>query len=494
MTEEKNKEDSKAKKYEKKRRRHVFGWFWNAPWRTAALAALLFHVLLVILFALIVVLSPPGRGKLFRIGFRRPDLSGDDAGARRGGDNKRQPTEMEKFEERVRVSDPDHTPSELVTNNIMENSVRVRRPEAITAGIATESSSIKLTPAKTTHSGGPVRGPGKSLYDWRWDRGRMAGRNGGTPGSESAVEKGLKFLARHQAPDGSWDSPGYGKIPGITGLCMLAFLGAGYDIGGNYGEVIHQSADFLIDNGKDGYFGGKMYSHSIVTLALAEAASVGGYRRGRSAARVGVNTIIEAQKITKTSGHRGGWRYYRTSTDSDLSVTGWAIMALIGGRHAGARVPRYVLGDAARYVKGRANNGTFGYTGIGGGSSAMTASGALSMQLCGYPYDPSVDAALKTLKERMPSSGQPPDYYYLYYATQAMFQKNDKEHWGSWNNSCRDYLVGLQMADGGWPGGAGPGEEAAGRYYSTAMAVLSLEVYYRYRPLFEVEGAIGGML
>ena len=491
---------------EQKRRKPVFGWLWGAPWRTAALAALLFHVLLVILFMLLVVLAPPGRGDLFRITLRRPDMPGEESGAKRGGDNRNKPREMEQLESRVEITESDRIVSRLVEKKTLEKTVRVARPEAVVARPMTGAPSARLMPPRAGASGGPSFGPGSSIYAGRSNRRGMASRYGGTRGSESAVDKGLGFLARHQSPDGSWDSPGNGKSSGITGLCMLAFLGAGHkaDSRDKYGNVITRAATFLIDTGADGLFinsktvprdrGGQFYSHCIATLALAEAASVGGYGRGRSAARTGVDTILKAQKVAKPSEHRGGWRYSRVSADSDLSVTGWAIMALIGGRHAGASVPRVALNDAARYVKGRSVPDGFNYVAGGKGAGlAMTASGALSMQFCGYGNDPSVAAALKTVKASRPAPGSGADYYYIYYATQAMFQKGGVD-WQYWNSSCRDYLVELQDKDGGWPLGLATGEAAAGRYYSTALSVLTLEVYYRYLQLYEIESAIGGAL
>ncbi len=491
---------------EKKRRKPVFGWFWGAPWRTAALAALLFHALLVILFMLLVVLAPPGRGDLFRISLRRPDMAGEESGAKRGGDNRNKPREIKQFESRVEIPTPDRIVSRLVEKKTIEKTVRVARLEAAVARPMTGAPSARLVSPRAGASGGSVLGPGSSIYAGRSNRRGMAGRYGGTRGSESAVNKGLGFLATHQNADGSWDSPGYGRSSGVTGLCMLAFLGAGHKVESTdkYGNVISRAAGFIADSVVDeGLFvnqkiqpsdGGNFYSHCIGTLALAEAASVGGYGRGRSLARTGVDTILKAQKVEKPSAHRGGWRYGMGATDSDLSVTGWAIMALIAGRHTGVSVPRAALNDAARYVKNRAVPDGFNYdVSSAGAGLAMTASGALSMQLCGYANDPSVEVALKTLKASRPVAGSAANFYYIYYATQAMFQKGGVD-WQYWNSSCRDYLVELQDKDGGWPLGTGTGETSAGRYYSTALSVLTLEVYYRYQPLFEVESAIGGAI
>ena len=42
---------------------------------------------------------------------------------------------------------------------------------------------------------------------------------------------------------------------------------------------------------------------------------------------------------------QGGWRYTPNATDSDLSHSGWAFMALRSARNSGAPVPRESFGD-----------------------------------------------------------------------------------------------------------------------------------------------------
>jgi hypothetical protein len=68
------------------------------------------------------------------------------------------------------------------------------------------------------------------------------------------------------------------------------------------------------------------------------------------------------------------------------------------------------------------------------------------------------------------------------------------EPWKKWNKSMRDFLVNSQSKDGHQKGswsfkgdsGSGPG----GRLYCTAMAAMTLEVYYRYMPIYR-KGADG---
>src|SRR5579859_5541000 len=73
--------------------------------------------------------------------------------------------------------------------------------------------------------------------------GNLVARGGGTRATESAVLAALKWLARHQGPDGGWGADSFmnqcvgGRCggpgerdydTGLTAISLLAFLGAGY--------------------------------------------------------------------------------------------------------------------------------------------------------------------------------------------------------------------------------------------------------------------------
>ena len=61
-------------------------------------------------------------------------------------------------------------------------------------------------------------------------------------------------------------------------------------------------------------------------------------------------------------------------------------------------------------------------------------------------------------------------------------------YWEGWNRLMRDYLVSNQATAGHEKGSwhfADEHGDQGGRLYSTAMAVMILEVYYRYLPLYE---------
>ena len=82
----------------------------------------------------------------------------------------------------------------------------------------------------------------------------------------------------------------------------------------------------------------------------------------------------------------------------------------------------------------------------------------------------------------MPGSRQE-NLYYWYYGTLAMFQTGGPA-WETWNQRLTDTLVNSQIREGDSAGSWDPSGQWAGyggRVYSTAMAALCLEVYYRYQ-------------
>ena len=83
--------------------------------------------------------------------------------------------------------------------------------------------------------------------------------------------------------------------------------------------------------------------------------------------------------------------------------------------------------------------------------------------------------------------------YYNYYATQVMHHFSGYP-WQRWNAVMREYLIATQATKGHETGswfldGSDDGSRAGGRLYCTAMAAMTLEVYYRYMPLYRPQSA-----
>ena len=115
----------------------------------------------------------------------------------------------------------------------------------------------------------------------------------------------------------------------------------------------------------------------------------------------------------------------------------------------------------------------------------MTAEALFCRQLLGAPVsrDMAREASQFLLGE-LPGERRA-NLYYWYYATLALYQL-DGDAWARWNDSLKPVLIGSQRTRGAAAGSWDPDTVwggYGGRVYTTALATLSLEVYYRYLPL-----------
>ncbi len=367
-------------------------------------------------------------------------------------------------------------------------------------------------------------------------------RFGGTPLTENAVEAGLNWLAAHQERDGSWDRVSFQRRcprddecpgaaverldaslrPGLTGLVVLAFLGAGYtDREGPHQQTVKLGIDALLrlqysDGGfsRDAMAG---YDNVLATFALAEYAALTHDERVREPLRRAVALLVQSQQ------HLGGWDYVPRpdSARNDTSITAWMVQALHAARAAGQEVPSRTLVRASlHFARCGESDGRVWYADAGTGfkldpqstrpvyryGAAMTAAALLSEQLLGWRSDaPLVRRQRAVLLAEPPSlarlqggddTGLHSEYYW-YYGTVAMFQSGGAE-WEEWNARLRDAILPLQSRDmltgekrrhryGSWePFGTGWGRwsRMGGRVYATALHVLTLETYYRHTPAY----------
>ena len=328
----------------------------------------------------------------------------------------------------------------------------------------------------------------------------VGGRTVTADAVERAIGNGLEYLARQQRENGSY--PGNcGDSAAIPALAGMAFLAKGHLPGVEpYGEKIERAIDYVIscadmrDNAPfRGYMGdrggGRMYAHSIATLFLSEASGMVDEKRQEKIDRLlplAVKVILDAQNQKKGNpAHLGGWRYTPNASDSDLSASGWALMALRSARLNGAQVPPEAIEKAVLYIKRayREADGTFGYQGAtGGNADTLTGAAILCLELCGKHLDPmSLKGAKfleKTYARTLVGNGQ--RYYGLYYTAQGLFQIGGPV-WRGFATWMYDRFVPEQRADGSWGGAGNNGSDV----YATAMAVLSLAVPYRMLPIYQ---------
>ena len=314
-------------------------------------------------------------------------------------------------------------------------------------------------------------------------------------GVEESISKGLSYLAKKQNADGSFDSDDR-QVP-VTGLVLLAFLASGHtpDVG-RYGLVVRSAEEFLLARpAPDGYIGTgarAMYTHAIVTLALAEACGVesSSDRRARIFAVVSkaVEVILAAQRSPKSNpSFEGGWRYEPKSTDSDLSLSGWNVLGLRAAQQIGVPVPDDAFHKAAEFVLRcfDAKAKAFAYQ---PGQPAQAGDSAIAI-VC-LDLLNTADAAAAQLNGAQAFLAQHPiddnlqfPYYNGYYIVQATLDRGGE----SWTKAGRSVLLLLlkqqDAKDGGWLQSK-TGQEP-GRLYATAMATATLAAPFRLLPVYQ---------
>lgn len=340
----------------------------------------------------------------------------------------------------------------------------------------------------------------------------MVGGFGGTKHSERAVAAALNWIARHQNRDGSWSLEGFNRsckdatcsgVGGVksdaaaTALALLPFLAAGqtHESRGPYKANIHNGLLWLMKNQKrDGSLWGtssqKMYTHGLAAICLCEAYGLTGDRLVGQAAQGGIN-FIQSSQHPRT----GGWRY-SPGDEGDTSVVGWMAMAMKSGIMSNLTVSAPALQGVKHWLtlcaSGKAK-GLFSYTPGSGPSPSMTAVGLLLEQYAGMtPDNPAMREGVSYLMSQMPDPRRRALYYW-YYATQVMHNIPGPD-WDKWNRAMRRVLIETQIKEGCAAGSWDPMRptrehlgEQGGRLCVTSLSALTLEVYYRYLPLYKLD-------
>jgi len=303
-----------------------------------------------------------------------------------------------------------------------------------------------------------------------------------------AVDRGLEWLAAHQNANGSFSTH-----TAVTSLAVLAFLARGHVPGqGPYGDRINRAVDhILVSQRPNGVLSNSpdsqpMYDHGISTVMLCECyGMVDEARRKKIDAAIAraVRLILDAQRVPKSNNESGGWRYRPDSTDSDISVTGWQLMALRAAANNGAAVPKNALDDGVAYLRKRANpSGGFSYQFTGDPNNARTGTGVLALTLLGQPDSREAQAGGEYLVRTPLKADDDFFYYAVYYCSQAANQLGGK-YWTGIYPPIQETLIATQKQNGSWI--AARSEIQGGDAYATAMAVLALAIPYRSLPIYQ---------
>ncbi len=299
--------------------------------------------------------------------------------------------------------------------------------------------------------------------------------------ARKATARGLEWLAKQQASDGSWGESRYPHNTAITSFALLAFLSQGHlPNQGLYGPEVGKAVRFLLTSAReDGYLigprGGNMYCHGMATLALAEVWGITGDEDVKPVLKKAVDLIVGCQSP------EGGWRYEPRPSGADISVTIMQVMALRAAKNSGLHVKDETLTRAIDYINRCYNQASGGFTYQPNRTPgfARTAAGVCVLQLTGKYDDAKIRKAVAYLEKNFDSREH--FWYGHYYAAHAMHQVGGKE-WRNWYERLVGKLLPLQQGDGSWSGDRG---ERVGPVYQTAIAVLALSVPMNYLPIYQ---------
>ncbi len=203
------------------------------------------------------------------------------------------------------------------------------------------------------------------------------------------------------------------------------------------------------------------------------------------------SALLKAVRFTiRQQSSGGGWRYAKGQV-GDVSMFGWHLMSLKSSELAGVRIPQAVRDRMFQFinsVRQGEHGGLFGYRYDEEVTPVMTAEALFCQQMLGFKRDTSRNVeSVRYLLKNLPRLSQL-NLYYWYYGTLAMYQYGGKP-WEQWNAAVRDTLIEAQVREGSLVGSwdpNGPWGRYGGRLYSTALATLTLEVYYRLLPLYRM--------
>ena len=330
------------------------------------------------------------------------------------------------------------------------------------------------------------------------------------PLPEGAGMESLRWLARHQNPDGSWGASGFSRLckgaacsgqgdpdfdVGVTSLAVLAFLRAGFTPYSREGtrdarfeEVVRNGLKALVarqdDEGLIGARGSKpMINHTLSTLALSEASGMAPTELLRSCAQKAVDALVAAQNPGS------GWRYVPSGGESDSFVTGWAVSALHAARMAELSVPRSAWEGARDWFRVASSGGSYtrvAYTPTtpdrSGDPLTLVAMSSLSRSTFHGPRRERDVAEL--LRDNPPVwTARRIDFCSWYVATQAMsrLHPDGDPYWSLWQEAVQKSVAANQKGPkhgcerGSWDPSADRWGTEGGRVYGVAMNLLTLD-------------------
>ena len=347
-----------------------------------------------------------------------------------------------------------------------------------------------------------------SLYGGRSNEGREKTRKkfGGSDATEIAVLKALRWLKKTQSPNGSW-APS--EQEAMTGLALLTFLAHGETPSPDneeFGETVQRGMQWLADRINALNKPPADYRNGIAAYALSEAYGMTKVPFLKPPMEKALQWLVDGQQKS------GGYDYgYKKDARWDLSVACWQFQAMKAGYVAGAEVKGLedAIEKGIKFMKNVTydkKTQKFGYSSPGSGSDGLQGAAVLCLQLLGDASSVEAKNGVKYISDNMDGkckvawvnpkkkvdAAHQNELYAWYYQTQAMFHAG-KNTWKSWNAMFAPEFIKYQNPEGYWEC---PNADkklykvAYDKWYTTCLAALSLQVYYRYLPTYKMPKGI----
>jgi len=343
-----------------------------------------------------------------------------------------------------------------------------------------------------------------------------------------AILPALRWLARHQAPSGSWSANGWnaacrepgceapaapssavasGFDLGTTGAALLAFLGAGIGPGSDApvgglsagGSVSKAIAWILSVQQPDGQFVSGATAKPVFEHLVATAAALTTLQAAPPPGEKERNALHDAafRAVRWALAHQakgGGWGY-TVQAPSDTWVSSWGGLALLAARDLGIEVPKTNLAWLVQWYDGVTDKADLhlGYTPQQTGPVNLTGNEAFqghetlsafgSLVRAGIEGR-STNAAMVAEKALVRDLPNPDpnrrDYCYWHWGTVFLVHREQRKgsQWSAWSNALYREIAALQEpADTCALGSFPPNDRwgiAGGRVYATSFNALSL--------------------
>jgi hypothetical protein len=321
------------------------------------------------------------------------------------------------------------------------------------------------------------------------------------PAIVAAVDKGLAYLSKIQAPDGSfpanWEKRAYpATMTSLAGMALMA--GGSTPEDGPYAANVKKAMIYLLElaeSRSDGLIAGPQemrctYGHGFAMTFLAMCYGVEQNTEFEKRIKSVLDKAIAL--VARGQSSKGGWLYHPAGGGDEGSTTACVLQGLRACRNVGLKIPTETIDRAVGYFRlTQQPDGGICYSlaHCGGSSIALSAAATTCFYSMGvYERDVSganpesvmVDKLWRFLDTALKNPDSIKSFYFYthFYLGQSMYQRHGPEWRAYYQNVARE-LVKTQAANGTWAG------DDVGPTYGTALGCFILQLPYGYIPICE---------